>query len=508
MDAIILVSLILIAIVMIVSGFNALPKSRTATEFFLMGGNLKLKPFIGTMVASNLSLGNMIFVCSIWGYYYGLSGAFWVAITILLLIVGYNIFGKHFKKYVEDRYNSGSLHDYIAGLYIKEGCASSKKLRYFTSLVTILTLILAIVLELHIASSLFGTVFKVSSVGTTFVVLTALIALYSCLGGFRTVVDTDILQSIFLLLAIVAGFYFVFTFETKPIASINFSIGSLIGDVGWANALGISFLGFGWLLITMDTWQRNCASRSIDTSMKGIIIAGLIMTLFVVFFALFGIYVKNSIEPILVGNNIQTSSGLLAFNDFLKIEQFVTPTVLKMAISVIFIGLIMAAISTADTFLVVLSHSFTTDLVISRSKPNLGELTDRQNAFYGTIGRASIVIVTFVIIGAWETLNHLKLLGDPLNLFYVTYSVQYSLLPALLFGIFFKNKSASNAIYSIIAGIVANFLIGFYFLPKVQIGDQNLYFFLKPDQWLALLPFLISLTSAVVYLISKLFNKR
>ena len=422
MDAVILFSLIFIAIVMIVSGFVALQKSKTATEFFLMGGNLKLKPFIGTMVASNLSLGNMIFVCSIWGYYYGLSGAFWVAITILLLIIGYYIFGKHFKSYVEDRKNSGSLHDFIAGLYTKEGNESYIKLRYFTSFVTVLTLILAIVLELHIASTLFDTVFKTNSIGTTFVVLTALIALYSCLGGFRTVVDTDILQSLFLILAIIAGFYFVFTFEAKPITS--FQLNTIFSGAGWANSLGISFLGFGWLLITMDTWQRNCASRSIDTSMKGVIIAGLIMTLFVILFALFGTYVKDAIEPILSSNNVKTSSGLMAFNDFLQIEQFVTPSLLKMAIGIIFIGLIMAAISTADTFLVVLSHSITTDLLISKTKPNLGELNEKQNVFYGTIGRASIVIVTFVIIGVWELLNYFKLLGDPLNLFYVSYSVQ------------------------------------------------------------------------------------
>ncbi len=506
MEAVILFSLIIISIIMIASGFSSLHKSKTATEFFLMGGNLKLKPFIGTMIASNLSLGNMIFVCSIWGYYYGLSGAFWVAVTIILLILGYNIFAKYFKKYIEDRNNSGSLHDYIAGLYAKKGSVAHNKLRYFTSFVTILTLVLAIVLELQIASSLFDTVFKANSTGTTFVILTALIALYSCLGGFRTVVDTDILQSVFLFLAIIAGFYFVFTYETKPVTSID--VKTIFNGAGWANSIGISFLGFGWLLITMDTWQRNCASRSVDTSKKGILIAGSIMTLFVICFALFGVYVKDSIEPILVSNNVKTSNGLLAFNDFLQIEQYVTPTVLKMSIGIIFVGLIMAAISTADTFLIVLSHSLTTDLLISRATPNIGELNEKQNVFYGSIGRASIIVITFVIIGTWELLNFFKLLGDPLNLFYVTYSVQYSLLPALLFGIFLKKKSAITAIFSIIAGIIVNFFIGFYFLPKVQLADMNKYFFLRPDEWLGLLPFTIALSSAVVYLIVNIFNKK
>ncbi len=505
MNTIIIFGLILISFISLVGGFKSINKSRTATEFFLMGGKLKLPAFIGTMVASNLSLGNMIFVCSIWGYYFGLSGVFWVAITIILLIVGYNVFGKHFKKYVEDKNNSGSLHDYIASLYIIEGNEKYKTLRYFTSLVTVVTLILAIVLELHIASTLFGTLYNVQ-IGTTFVILTSLIAVYSCLGGFRTVVDTDILQSVFLVFGICAGIYFYYNFPAEPIKSIEFK--TIISGTGWANALGISFLGFGWLLITMDTWQRNCASRSIDTSLNGIILAGSLMVVFVILFAFFGIYIKDVVEPLAIKNNIVTSSGLLPYNDFFKIESLVTQQDLRFCLGFIFIGLIMAAISTADTFLVVLSHSITTDLLISKNAKDLGSLDEKSNIFFGAIGRATIIVVTFIIMISWAILNYFNLLGDPLNLFYVAYSVQYSLLPALLFGIFYKRRNVTSAISSIIAGIIFTLFIGFYFLPKVQQGDMTDYLNLRPDQWLGLLPFLISLISAITYSIANLFKRK
>ena len=105
-------------------------------------------------------------------------------------------------------------------------------------------------------------------------------------------------------------------------------------------------------------------------------------------------------------------------------------------------------------------------------------------------------------------LNYFNLLGDPLNLFYIAYSVQYSLLPALLFGIFYKRRNVTSAISSIIAGIIFTLFIGFYFLPKVQQGDMSDYLQLRPDQWLGLLPFLISLISAITYFIINLFNRK
>ncbi len=503
MNELIIIGLVILSLIALVKGFISFKETRTATSFFLLDGKLKLPSFIGTMVASNLSLGNMIFVCAIWGYFFGLSGAFWVAVTIALLWVGYSVFGKHFKTYIEDIKNSGSLHEFISNQY-KTNNTTPKNLRYFSSLVTIITLLLAIILELHIASTLFSQVFEISA-SSTFLVLTAIIAAYSCLGGFKTVVHTDIMQSILLLLGIVAGLYFYFSFETVGID--NFSFSTIITGTGWANSLGISFLGFGWLLVTMDTWQRNSASRNLDTTFSGIKWSVIIMIVFVILFALFGLYVNNSIQPIAENNGITTTQGLFPFNDLFYISDLIQEPILQLAMGVIFVGLIMAAFSTADTFFVVIGHSFTTDLLISRTEDSLGALNDAQNLLYGTVGRIIIILSTLLIMLVWYILGTYDLLGDPLNLFYISYSVQYSLMPTLVFGIFYKNKHHTTAIYSIISGILTTLFIGFFFLPKVQAFDENTYLLLRPDQWLGLLPFVTFFISSIFYVVCHVIRK-
>lgn len=504
MNEIIIILLFALSIISVIAGFLSLKNSRTATSFFLLDGKLQLPNFIGTMVSSNLSLGNMIFVCAIWGYYFGLSGAFWVAITIILLWVGYASFGRYFKKYIEDTKNSGSLHEFISNLY-KTNNSTPKKLRYFSSLVTIVTLLLAIILELNIASTLFSIVFGFS-VSATFLVLTLIIAAYSCLGGFKTVVHTDIIQFIFLVLAIIAGVYFYYKFDSSGITSYSF--GTILSDTGWANSLGISFLGFGWLLVTMDTWQRNSAARNIDVSFTGIRWSVAIMTVFVILFALFGMFIKDAIEPFAAQHNITTSGGLFPFNDLFLIRDFISEPILKVLLAIIFVGLIMAAASTADTFFVVIGHSFTTDILISKTEESLGSLSDKQNLLFGTVGRIVIIASTFLIMIVWYILDRYNLLGDPLNLFYISYSVQYSLMPSLIFGLFYKKKNYKTAIISIVFGIIGTLFIGFFFLPKVQAADSDTYLLLRPDQWLGLLPFLTFLVSSLAFILSQLLRDK
>lgn len=498
MNNLIVIFLMVVSIIAIIGGFYSLKKSKTATEFFLLNGNLKLSSFISTMVASNLSLGNMIFVCAIWGYFFGISGAFWVAVTIILLIFGYLIFGKYFKSYIEDRSNNGSLHEFISNLYIEKGNINYKRLRYFSSLVTIITLLLAIILELHIASTLFVQVFE-TSLESTFLVLVSIIAAYAILGGFRTVVHTDILQSVLLIVAIIAGFYFYFNFESAGITSHSFR--TIFSGAGWANALGISFLGFAWLLATMDTWQRNSASRSLDISFKGVSWAGGIMVVFVILFALFGMYVKDAIAPIAQENGLATSGGFYPFNDLFAISNLASEQFLQVSLAALFVGLIMAAASTADTFFVVMSHSFTTDILISKTNKSLGQIDEKQNLLFGSVGRIVVISSTFIIMIVWFLLSKFNLLNSPLDLFYIAYSVQYALLPALIFGIFFKRKHTSTAILSIISGIISTLFIGFYFSPKSAAGISTEYLALRPDQWMGLLPFTTFVISGLFYII-------
>lgn len=506
MKLIITITLIGIAIFALLKGLSAAKKAKTASQFLLMNGKLNLKGFIGTMTASNLSLGNMIFVCAIYGYLFNLSGVLWVAVTIALLIVGHLVFAKHFKNYIQDRNNSGSLHEFISSLYFT---GSNKKqtlyLRYFSSVVTIATLIFAIILELHIASKLFSLVFD-TNVTSTFFTFIVLIAIYATTGGFRTVIHTDILQSIMLIFAIFGGLYFAFFYETSYEVTYNFK--EIFNGVGWANSAGIAFLGFGWLLITMDTWQRNCASRDIDTTRNGILISGGLMILFVIIFAFFGMYVKDIIEPLAMSQGLQVSEGTFPFNDLYLLASPDNPIGIKFALAAVFIGLIMAAISTADTFFIVIGHAVTTDLLLSKHIDSFGKISESQNLFFGSLTRIVIIISSLVILIFWGILNKINALNDPLSLFYISYSVQYALIPALVLGIFLKRKFVIASIISIVAGFIGTYVIGFVFLKPYQDGSDTIYLFLRADQWIGLLPLMTFLISLIFYYITHLIKSQ
>lgn len=313
--------LIIVAIVALYDGIKARKSTRKASRFFLLDGKLKVPNLVGTIVSSNLSLGNMIFVCAIWGYFYGFSGVFWVAICIITLTVSYIFFAKYFKDYIEDRSNSGTLHEFISlGFY-----GNPKMVRLTASAVTILCILFALVLELDLASKLANQVLGVSN-STSFIVLTGIIAVYSGLGGFRTVVFTDFMQTILLLSGIIAGVLFAISGDIGSGIWPTTTASEVLGGVGWHNAVGIVVIGFGWLLITMDTWQRNCSTRNLPSTKTGTWISGGIMTISVILFGLAGMYTKYSVEPYVESNGLELilSGGFYPINDLFTVSSEVS----------------------------------------------------------------------------------------------------------------------------------------------------------------------------------------
>lgn len=97
----IIIVVVAIALIAYIKSKKDVVHLTTSRDFFLHGENLSLKPFIATLVSSNISLGNMVFICAMLGYFYGWSGVFWVRTTILLLGIGFVTYGKRFKEYVE-----------------------------------------------------------------------------------------------------------------------------------------------------------------------------------------------------------------------------------------------------------------------------------------------------------------------------------------------------------------------------------------------------------------------
>ena len=479
MTTTIAVLLLALAIVMVVHGVRSYRAAATLSDFFLMDRRLRLGGLSSSLVMTNLSLGNFIFLCAIWGYYYGVSGTVWIVICIILLTVTFTFFAKHFKSYIEDKGNFGTVHEFLE-LRCRRSVDDpiARQVRILASVATIVCLLFALVLELYLASLLLQDFIGLNA-GVGFVVLTAIVSLYTSFGGFRTVVFTDILQAVVMVLGMLAA---VALLGLLPLPWKTYSsiygppsfVGVLTGT-GWANALSISVIGFGWLLVTMDTWQRNAAARSIDTSVRGALIGGAAMIIAVVVWSFLGISVRTAVEPAASGQELasQLSGGLNPLRDLFLLAPGQADWQ-GVAFGLFGVALVMAGFSTADTFLVVSAHSGISDLLIGRTKgKTLKDLDEAQQRAFAVTGRAILGVMGFCVIAVGYSLGELGLLADPITLFFVAYSVQFSLLVPVVLAVRPRcNPFALRG--ALVSGLAASLFVGFGSALALQRGTPTL----------------------------------
>jgi len=437
MREILLCLLVGIAIVFLVEAWRAYRKARRVQDFFLLGGRLKLSSFVATLVSTNLSLGNFIFLCAIWGYFYGYSGMLWISVCIVLLVVGFLLFANSFRPYVEDVRNSGSIHEYLSCCYSRSADdVIGRNIRFAASTATIVCLLLALVLELHLGATLLAAFVGISDYGFAFVSLTALICFYSLFGGYRSVVFTDFLQGILLFTGLTALFVVaaILGLQWQSATDVYGGLRQVAFGAGWHNIVSISVIGLGWLLVTMDTWQRNCASRSLDTSKSGAIIGGVLMVILVIALSMIGIFDRLAVLPSLSEAQApQHSAGFHPIADLFLLSGG-TPAWTNFLWALAALGFIMAAVSTADTFLIVASHSAVSDLMIGLLKrAEFGALDDHESESFANIGRVLIVVMGLATVALWFCGSMLHLLDDPLTLFFVAYSVQFALFVPVVY---------------------------------------------------------------------------
>jgi Na+/proline symporter len=219
----------------------------------------------------------------------------------------------------------------------------------------------------------------------------------------------------------------------------------------------------------MDTWQRACAARSAQTAVDGMKWGTVGLLLGIAAFGSIGIYDHLVLMPSL-GGSPAFSGGLNPLTDLYLLE----PTLSSFEAALlgfVAVAFVMAGMSTADTFLVVCGHSFVSDLLVGFGKgAKFGELTDRESRFFTGIGRATIVVMGVAVISMFFILSWLDLLGNPLALFYLAYSIQFALLAPMIASIWNRKPPAWVALVALVVGIVIALIWGFGFAIAGRAG--------------------------------------
>lgn len=353
LDITILVVLIYFLSLIIISYFDN--KKHDAQSFIIGNRQVGLIPLISSISASFRDAGGVVlWVGSGFVMGYGLSGFIFGSILGLVLL-----------SFVAPTIRKHSLkHNYITTgemLKLRIGNKTAKT----SSLLTLVTMVGITSSQFFVLGSTFASILGIP----TYVAISStaiVIGIYLYLGGFSTIVKTDILQFVIICLFIIV----IFFIPVKTQDLLNFK--TIFFDKTTTITL------FVWGIITpfcyLDFYQKIFAAKNNKVLKKGLPLAGpfiFIMTISLVFL---GMAAKNLIPP-----NTQMDVVVLAL-----LKDNILPNWITIFLSVSIICMIM---STVDTF----SYVFSSTLLEDFKKIDIKK--DKQRYI-----KYSRIAITFMLI--------------------------------------------------------------------------------------------------------------
>lgn len=347
--------------------------------FGMVGASLSGVTFIsvpGWVEASQFSYMQVVF-----GYLLG-----YIITAYVLLPVYYKQNVTSIYQYLDDRFGFVSYKVGAISFFVSRVLGAAFRL-----------FLVAIVLQQFVFDEL-GVPYEV-----TVIISVLLIWIYTFKGGIKTIVWTDTLQTLFMLLSVGLSIYFILDKMdwgfTEFLASDELKeYSKIIFTDDWLsnNHLIKSFLGGMFVTICMtgldqDMMQKNLTVGTLKDSQKNMLSFSVVLVIVTFVFMLLGalLYIyanKNGIAlPLMDG---KPKSDLLFPQIALKSDLGITVAITFM------LGLIAAAYSSADSALTSLTTSFCVDFLGIEKKPEINQKRMRKATHVGM----SILLILVVIL--------------------------------------------------------------------------------------------------------------
>ncbi|MDF1722402.1 MAG: hypothetical protein P1U65_17140 [Minwuia sp.] len=331
-------------------GINSYVKIQTQRDFFLLGKHLNKKQFSGSFAASSTSLATALIFFVTLGSFFG--------IPILLAPLTYFLGALLFAKFINKRGITDTLESGTSLFQFLSKTTRSSNTSFMICLVPALGVLSILLIELYVGVSIFSVFAAPGTVNLqlSLAFVSAIILLYTAIGGFPAVVRTDLIQWSLIWLGALTTLgiclYLVITrlTETASIPKIDWFPNPMFGD-GFvilpiaitANVIVVNiFLQFTQL----RTWQMVAASESIQVLRVGIVNGAFSTALLWSFFAIVGI-----VSGPLLGLDTQTIDAFLR-----SMARSESPLIAYIALPIFFVACLSALISTADSALLPLSQ--------------------------------------------------------------------------------------------------------------------------------------------------------
>ncbi|MCH8904704.1 MAG: sodium:solute symporter [Bacteroidetes bacterium] len=287
----------------------------------------------------------------------------------------------------------------------------------------------------------------------TVIVTIGLIWVYTFRGGMRTIIWTDMLQTTFMLLAVVLSIGFI-------AADMNLGLNGLVTSVSESNfskmfffddfndkkfffkqVFSGAFIALAMTGLDQDMMQKNLSCRNLKDAQKNMFWFSFILILVNLLFLSLGalLYLYAESHTITIPGKTDQLFPLLALKHFSPI-----------AGAIFILGLIAAAYSSADSALTALTTSYFVDI---RKKDEEGERSVWVR--YRVHFVFSLILLVFVIF--FQQLNNDAIIDKLFKIAQYTYG---PLLGLFFFGLFTKRKIKDGMVPLIcIAAPVITYLI-------------------------------------------------
>lgn len=231
----------------------------------------------------------------------------------------------------------------------------------------------------------------------TVIITIALIWLYTFKGGIKTIIFTDTLQTLFMLISVIVTIVFLASaLDLNSVSDIYSNVKEstmskifFFEDVNDAQYFVKSFLAGMFITITMtgldqDMMQKNLTCKNLKEAQKNMVSFSVILIFVNILFLVLGLLLTQYAQQ----NNITASKDDL----FPTIAMLPEIGVITSAFFIL--GLIAAAYSSADSALTSLTTSFCIDIIELDKKPKEQQKKIRKTVHIFT----SIVLVLVIIL--------------------------------------------------------------------------------------------------------------
>ena len=386
----------------------------------------------------------------------------YLVIAFVLLHIYYRLNVTSIYEYLEQRFGWMSYKVGAGSFFVSRVLGASFRL-----------FLVAIVLQQFVFDA-WGVPFEL-----TVVLSIALIWVYTFRGGIKTIVWTDTLQTLFMLLSVGLSIYFIndrigwgFADFLQSEALSRYSKTWFTGDWAGRNHLVKSFLGGMFITICMtgldqDMMQKNLTCKSLKDARKNMISFSLVLVgvnlVFLLLGALLFIYADS------FGIQVPQMDGSPR-SDLLFPEIALNSGLGSFVAITFMLGLIAAAYSSADSALTSLTTSFCIDFLSIDRHPEPLQKRIRKQTHVGM----SLLLIAVVIL--FRYVLDRNVIDGLLTVATYTYG---PLLGLFSFGILTRYRLKDRYVWMVAVGVIL-LVIGIANVPPAFLGGYQIGYELLP----------------------------